>query len=164
MELMDNRPQDGAFKIYFKGVGYELEKDWSLTFFYNSSVVEPFENFQNFLMQFNELTRKKKALSLSNIAKVIKHGPIKDYNIQNYYVLLRKKKEKNDSSAKAEIQPDEIREGYLLVRTKNQEDLILGYWPYEFFRNHLELQRVPVISIKQITENPDNFEEILLIT
>ncbi|MHA1748145.1 MAG: hypothetical protein ACTSYF_05820 [Promethearchaeota archaeon] len=161
---MDDRPEDGAFKIYFKGVGYEPEKDWSLTFFYNSNIVEPFKDFQNFLRQYNELSRKKRALSFNNIAKVIKHGSIENYNVQNYYVLLRKKKNKNEKSLDNEGPVEEIREGYLLARLKSQEDLILGYWPYEFFYHHLELQHVPVVSINRIIESPEEFENILLIS
>ncbi|MCF2139027.1 MAG: hypothetical protein K9W44_03110 [Candidatus Lokiarchaeota archaeon] len=172
-DLKGDLKEDGVFKVYFKGKGYEIDKNWNLTFFYHTELVESFDNFQNFLMNYNELTRKKKAYSLNNIVEVITYGQIKEMQIQNYYILLRtkkkviKKEEKQPSSESTSNKKkfeNEIREGYLIARLKSQEDYIIGYWPYEFFIHHMELHRVPILNILQTTKNPEDFENILLVS
>lgn len=47
-DLKGDLKEDGVFKVYFKGKGYEIDKNWNLTFFYHTELVESFDNFQNF--------------------------------------------------------------------------------------------------------------------
>ena len=153
---MENIKEEGVFKIYFKGTELEANQQFNLSFYYHSENVEPFNDFQTFMLNYNQLTREKQNYSFSNIIKVVTFGDIKEMEIQNYYVILRTVTK--DPGEKEEDQ------GYLVARTKKNEYLVVGYWPFPYFIHHREVNLNPIINLKNMLQQLEKYTDILLVT
>ncbi|MHA1521482.1 MAG: hypothetical protein ACTSVZ_04080 [Promethearchaeota archaeon] len=153
---MENIKEEGVFKIYFKGTELEANQKFNLSFYYHSEIVESFKDFQTFMLNYNQLTREKQNYAFSNIIKVVTFGDIKEMDVQNYYVILRTVTKKTDEN--------EERQGYLVVRTKNNDYLIVGYWPFPYFVHHREVNLNPEFNLKKMLEQSEKYQDILMVT
>ncbi|MHA1673612.1 MAG: hypothetical protein ACTSYI_08280 [Promethearchaeota archaeon] len=156
---MENFKEEGVFKIYFKGTELEANQQFNLSFYYHSDNVEDFKDFQTFMLNYNQLTREKQNNSFSNIIKVVTFGNIKEMDIQNYYVILR-----TVSNNPVDDKENKERQGYLIVRTKKNEHLVVGYWPFPYFTHHREINLNPSINLKNMLQQPEKYNDILMVT
>lgn len=153
---METMKEEGVFKIYFKGASLELDKEMNLTFYYHSDLVEKFDEFPTFMLNYNELTRKKQSFSFNNITEVITYGKANKSDIVNFYAILRTELDANGN--------EKEKQGYLIARNKDQQDLIVGYWPYPYFLHHIEMHLNPAINLRNMLQNPEKFREILIVS
>lgn len=165
---MEDHMEQGTFKVYFKGKEVNLDKKMNLTFFYHGEVVAKLDHFPSFLLDYNELTRRKKTFSFTNIHDIIPFGAAEKGDVQNWYVLLATPKLKTN----AEQTPSSIntpstfvpeKMGFLISKEKDQNYYVKALWPFEYFQEHLEIHHNLEMIIKRIIELPDQFSEVMLI-
>ncbi|MHA1718934.1 MAG: hypothetical protein ACTSWX_15915 [Promethearchaeota archaeon] len=151
---MEVPEQNIIYKVYFQGVSESDDEDISLTFFQFTNEEVLLDAFPSFLLQYNEIARKKKVYSFTNIKEILPLGKASKNDIIQFYVLLFTF---NDS--KNEIK----KRGFLIGKNKSKGFIVLGEWPYNLKRNEnsatLEYNKILI----KIIEEPNFFKDVLLI-
>ena len=142
-----------TIKIYFKGDPGFPTTGLNLTFQELINYIQ-IPNFQEFLIEFNELNRKKKVRSINNISRVIYSTDLNNTRLKQYFLLLYSKK--GDKSFK--------REGILIVDHPEKGLGIIGLWPILTRKENSDLNYHYKMILKEILDKNENFQEILLIS
>jgi len=151
---MEIPKQNTIYKVYFQGVSDENSEDISLTFFKFTNEENSLNAFPSFLLEYNELARKKKVYSFANIKEILPLGNASKKDIIHFYVLLLTYTGSNDEIKK---------NGILIANHKSNGFIILGEWPYDPKKNEnsptLEYNKI----LSKIIEEPNFFTKVLLI-
>ncbi len=146
--------QNNIYKVFFQGVSDANSDDISLTFFKFTDEVYTLDAFPSFLLDYNELARKKKVYSFANIKETLPLGNASKRDIIQFYVLLFTFTGTNDKIKK---------KGILIAKHKKKGFNILGEWPYNPNKNEnsatLEYNKILI----QIIKEPNLFKNVLLI-
>ncbi len=151
---MEVPEQNTIYKVYFQGVSDADPEEISLTFFKFTNEENNLDTFPSFLLEYNELARKKKVYSFANIKETLPLGNASKKEIIQFYVLLFTFTGNNDEIKK---------NGILIAKHKSKGFIILGEWPYNPIKTEnsatLEYDKILI----KIIQDPDFFKKVLLI-
>lgn len=142
-----------TIKIHFKGDPVFPTTGLNLTFEELKNYV-PIPSFHEFLIEFNELTRKKKVRSISNINQVIFSSDTNPIKKIQYFCLFYSKKDENNIR----------REGILIADNPENGFNIIGQWPL-LNRHEISTPKFHYSQLlNDILKNIENFQDLFLIT
>ncbi|MHA1647216.1 MAG: hypothetical protein ACTSVU_03035 [Promethearchaeota archaeon] len=173
---MSTQKYQAIYKVYFKGMGNEQsgsEANRNLTFFsiYDRAMLLP--SFQKFLLQYNDLSRKKnlEIRSIANIKEILTYGNSTKTNFTQFFVLLYSPKatgntSRNKSKNKGSNPENRIagRRGFLIGNHKEHGFLCIGVWPFDFAESDdVSLKTIESV-MDEIIAHPKQFQDVLLIS
>lgn len=151
---MEVPEQEIIYKVYFQGVSESNSEDISLTFFQHNNQEIILDAFPSFLLEYNEIARKKKVYSFGNIKEILPLGNATKANITQYYVLLFTLIQGMEKPKKS---------GLLIGKHKEKDFIILGIWPYEPSMKDVSDSEGYNQILRNIIEDPSHFRNVLLV-
>jgi hypothetical protein len=141
------------FKVYFSGNDAFPATGLNLTFFSLPNPIQ-LEQFQTYLVKFNDISRKKSIHSFGNIKEVISTGTRGVGKIHQHYIILYSIK----------IEDKLLRTGILIGDHSESGFLVLGIWPISAIESAVPSKEGYKALFDQILNSPENFTDILLIS
>ena len=138
-----------SFKVYYKDIKIVDLTDFSLVFFTEPQNQPLLEDFHQFILKYNDLIAKKKGKMHQLIKEIIPYGNASKDGITQFYSLLLTKQGK--------------KYGYLVGNEKNNGFKILGVWPLQEEDYSTRIREISE-DLSQIIQNPDIYENILLLS
>jgi len=143
------------FKVFFNDSNSKSAEGLSLTFIGldNDNLILP--DFPDFLISFNELVKKKKCQSVSNIKEILTYGKADKSKYGQFFILLY-----------SYLTPDNItlKAGLLIGNQKEKGFSLVGLWPFNSPQNNNSVSIENFQNLlKMIIGEKLNLQDVVLI-
>ena len=144
------------FKVFFKGITRTNEDNLNLTFFgLDTSSPIKLKDFQGFLRKYNEMARKKEAVSIGNIKEIIPLGKGDKRDITQFFILLYTFVIDSKNNEKG---------GILIGNHNDHGNSLLGIWPLTAVKTASRSAKDYNKLLELIVDTPDKFQDLLLVS
>jgi len=152
---METELEEICYRVNFNQTINFDENNANLSFFGRSN---PFKYYKNNLyLELSNIINKKDHKYNINLIKTVlpseNYTKKLDYNY--YYIVLIN--EPNELNVRLK------KKGFLIGRTKDNQEYILGVWSYLYFSSIKTNFNLAEEKLINILKNPDNFDQIILI-